>query len=102
MIHRLQKEQIDSAVNIHTTQMSTPLPTRGNDVIWKQIPEINVYFSFVFVICIQSPQSKLRKGPSLGAAESHPIISFNEFQELFQKFVEEGFYTFDKVCDILL
>lgn len=46
MIHRLQREQIDSAVNIHTTQMSTPLPTRTNDVIWKQIPELNVISRF--------------------------------------------------------
>lgn len=41
MIQRLQKEQIDGAVNINTTQMSTPLP-RGDGVIWRSIPELNV------------------------------------------------------------
>jgi hypothetical protein len=42
MLQRLQKEQIDSTVNVHMTQMSTPLPSRSDAVIWKQIPELNV------------------------------------------------------------
>ncbi len=43
MIQRLQKEQIDNTVNIHTTQMSTPLPVRTEGTaIWRSIPEITV------------------------------------------------------------
>lgn len=41
MLQRLQKEQIDGTVNVNTTQMSTPLP-RGDGLIWKSIPELNV------------------------------------------------------------
>ena len=41
MLQRLQKEQIDGAVHVNTTQMSTPLP-RGDGLIWKSIPELTV------------------------------------------------------------